>query len=62
MNDIASFNRQGVVYKLHIRTEEPLAINSIRDTLYRRLWKAFEEQGIEPKDTVDVSIRDSLSI
>ncbi|MCA1995393.1 MAG: mechanosensitive ion channel [Coleofasciculus sp. S288] len=60
--EIASFDRQGVVYKLKIWTEEPLAINSIRDTLYRRIWKAFEEQGIEPKDTVDVSLRDSLPI
>lgn len=60
--EIASFDRQGVVYQLKIWTEEPLAINSIRDTLYRRIWKAFEEQGIEPTAPTDIAIYSPMTL
>jgi potassium efflux system protein len=50
--EIASFDRLGIVYKLQLWTEEPLAINSIRDTLYRHVWEALQEQGIEMKQNL----------
>ena len=42
----------GTDYKLQLWTEEPLAINSIRDTLYRHVWEALQEQGIEMKQNL----------
>lgn len=60
--EIAKFDREGIVYKLHIWTEEPLAINGIRDKIYRRIWQAFEEQGIEPSAPTDIAIRSSMTL
>jgi small-conductance mechanosensitive channel len=45
--EIGSFKQDGVLYKLKFWTDDPFAINTLRDKIYRSIWKAFEAEGIE---------------
>jgi small-conductance mechanosensitive channel/hemoglobin-like flavoprotein len=54
--EIVNFGQEGVLYKLKFWTDDPLAINSLRDKIYRHLWKAFEEEGIKLETPTNITI------
>ncbi|MBD1847871.1 mechanosensitive ion channel [Cyanobacteria bacterium FACHB-63] len=61
--EIGRFEPQRIVYKLRFWIDQDhLRITNIRSTIYRRIWQLFEEQGIDPTETVDISFHDSLPI
>lgn len=57
---IDKFSDQYILYKLKIWTDDPIAISEVRSSLYRCIWLAFEQHGIDPTSALDISIRDRL--
>ncbi|MEX0270884.1 mechanosensitive ion channel domain-containing protein [Leptolyngbyaceae cyanobacterium UHCC 1019] len=60
--EIGNFNQEGVLYKLKFWTDDPLAINSLRDKIYRSMWKAFAEKGIELETLANIKIHSSETL
>lgn len=57
--EIGGFEEAGVQYKLKFWTDDPFAINSLRDKIYRSLWKSFEAEGIELETLANIKIHSS---
>lgn len=60
--ELDSFGKEGVLYNLKFWTDDPFAINSLRDKIYRSMWKAFEEEGIELETLANIKIHSSEAI
>lgn len=60
--EIGSFGQEGVLYKLKFWTDDPFAINSLRDKIYRSMWKAFEAEGIELETLASIKIHSSEAL
>ena len=54
--EIGNFGQEGVLYSLKFWTDDPFAINTLRDKIYRHLWKALEAEGIEVKTPTNIAI------
>lgn len=57
--EIGSFKEVGVLYKLAFWTDDPFAINTLRDKIYRSMWQAFEAEGIELETLANIKIHTS---
>ncbi|MDX2232388.1 MAG: mechanosensitive ion channel [Leptolyngbyaceae cyanobacterium bins.349] len=57
--EIGGFKQDGVFYKLKFWTDDPFAINSLRDKIYRSLWISFEAEGIELETPANIKIHSS---
>ncbi|ELS05322.1 small-conductance mechanosensitive channel [Xenococcus sp. PCC 7305] len=44
---VVSFGENNINYQLNVWTDNPLKIDSVRSDLYRLIWQAFAEHGIE---------------
>ncbi|MBD1876115.1 mechanosensitive ion channel [Nodosilinea sp. FACHB-131] len=60
--EIGGFKQDGVFYKLKFWTDDPFAINTLRDKIYRSLWKAFEAEGIELETLANIKIHSSEAL
>lgn len=60
--ELGSFKQDGILYKLKFWTDDPFAINSLRDKIYRSLWKAFAAEGIELESLANIKIHSSEAL
>ena len=55
--EVVDFGEDSINYKLQVWTDHPLIIDTLRSDLYRQIWQAFSENGIEMSSTDEVYIR-----
>lgn len=57
--EVGGFKQDGVFYKLKFWTDDPFAINTLRDKIYRSLWRSFEAEGIGLETLANIKIHSS---
>ena len=60
--ELRNFGHEGILYQLKFWTDDPLAINSLRDKIYRYLWIALAEAGIKLEVPTNITLQSDRTL